>query len=82
MTWLARSDGMEYARVRTLSSPESTCLKVENWVSRSSLAWLTGMLKESQSPAGVSDVAVKPFSDNHWFIAVTVSGLGATNAFT
>ena len=66
--------------MRTVSLPVSACLNTVNWVLRSWFALLTGMLNESQSPAGEMVFAVMSFSLSQALTASTVSGLGARNA--
>lgn len=62
--------------------PVSWWVKTEKSASRRSLAWLTGMEKLSQSPAGETVLAVMPFSANHALTAATLSADGATNFST
>ena len=73
---------MEYDRVRTDVWPVSRWVKTEKSAPRSSFAWLTGMEKLSQSPAGEMDFASMPFSANQALTAATLSGDGATNFST
>lgn len=62
--------------------PDGVWLNMENLVSSSSFALLTGMENWSQSPAGDTLEASMPFSVSQVLTAATVSGFGVTSAST
>lgn len=78
--WPTRFAGMEYDSVRIVSVPVLPCENTENCASKSSFACETGILIESQSPALLSVVALRPFPLNQALMAVTVSLEGESKA--
>jgi hypothetical protein len=73
---------MEYSSVRMLVLPDSTCVKTEKSVERSSLAFPTGTTISRRSPAGVTDYDEIPLSVSHSLTILSVSSVGFTKSAT
>lgn len=72
----ARSAGIEYDSVLTVCSPVVLCVKRSKSASSRSLAALTGICTESQSPAKDNAVACSSFSPSHARTAEALSSDG------